>query len=174
MRPALLPQSLSDEDQFAVKLRSAQNFMRKIEAELKELIRDYHRMKNRRKRKLIQQHRNGVAETGAQINAACIAVVDAFSSSSPVNDDPLNHHHHHHSSSYNVDPVAAASQHMHHQQQQQQQQLQYNNPLPKKPRYDPPPVLTLQEANELKEQISQLHPGTCQHSFEQLHSFLWR
>ena len=29
--------------------------MRKIEAELKELIRDYHRMKNRRKRKLAQQ-----------------------------------------------------------------------------------------------------------------------
>jgi len=133
--------------------------MRKIEAELKELIRDYHRMKNRRKRKLIQQHRNGVAETGAQINAACIAVVDAFSSSSPVNDDPLNHHHH--SSSYNVDP-AASSQHLHHQQQQQ---LQYNNPLPKKPRYDPPPVLTLQEANELKEQISQLHPGSFEHFY---------
>ena len=41
--------------QFAAKLRSAQNFMRKIEAELKELIRDYHRMKNKRKRKLAQQ-----------------------------------------------------------------------------------------------------------------------
>ena len=46
---------LSEEEQFAAKLRSAQNFMRKIEAELKELIRDYHRMKNRRKRKLAQQ-----------------------------------------------------------------------------------------------------------------------
>ena len=34
---------------------------------------------------------------------------------------------------------------------------QYNIP-PKKPRVDQPPVLTLQEANELKEQISQLHP----------------
>jgi hypothetical protein len=34
---------------------------------------------------------------------------------------------------------------------------QYNLP-PKKPRVDQPPVLTLQEANELKEQISQLHP----------------
>jgi hypothetical protein len=31
--------------------------------------------------------------------------------------------------------------------------------LPKKARLEPPPVLTLQEANELKEQISQLHPG---------------
>ena len=29
---------------------------------------------------------------------------------------------------------------------------------PKKPRPDQPPVLTLQEANDLKEQISQLHP----------------
>ena len=60
LRPARtsLPPSgsvLSEEEQFAAKLRSAQNFMRKIEAELKELIRDYHRMKNRRKRKLAQQ-----------------------------------------------------------------------------------------------------------------------
>jgi hypothetical protein len=55
VRPSLLPQGLSEEEQFSAKLRSAQNFMRKIEAELKELIRDYHRMKNRRKRKLAQQ-----------------------------------------------------------------------------------------------------------------------
>ena len=55
IRPALMSSGLSEEEQFSAKLRSAQNFMRKIEAELKELVRDYHRMKNRRKRKIAQQ-----------------------------------------------------------------------------------------------------------------------
>ena len=148
---ALLPQSLSEEEQFAAKLRSAQNFMRKIEAELKELIRDYHRMKNRRKRKLQQQHKNGMAETGAQINAACIAVVDAFADSPQADfKDSLSSSSYNDATSHVVSPVTT-------QQPNVVSANMYN--LPKKARMEPPPVLTLQEANELKEQISQLHPG---------------
>lgn len=50
------------------------------------------------------------------------------------------------------------------QQQQQHSNMTHSMTqgyhLPaKKPRLDQPPVLTLQEANDLKEQISQLHPG---------------
>ena len=125
--------------------------MRKIEAELKELIRDYHRMKNRRKRKLQQQHKNGMAETGAQINAACIAVVDAFADSPQADfKDSLSSSSYNDATSHVVSPVTT-------QQPNVVSANMYN--LPKKARMEPPPVLTLQEANELKEQISQLHPG---------------
>jgi hypothetical protein len=129
------------------------------------------------------QAKNGVAETGAQINAACIAVVDAFASNTDDTDDGrfTNDSHHSHHSSYGNDSVPhkpVASQHntvaSHQQVTSQssnvtQQQQQHSNMthsmtqgyhLPaKKPRLDQPPVLTLQEANDLKEQISQLHPG---------------
>ena len=125
--------------------------MRKIEAELKELIRDYHRMKNRRKRKLQQQHKNGMAETGAQINAACIAVVDAFADSPQADfKGSLSSSSYNDATSHVVSPVTT-------QQPNVASANMYN--LAKKARMEPPPVLTLQEANELKEQISQLHPG---------------
>jgi hypothetical protein len=118
------------------------------------------------------QVKNGVAETGAQINEACIAVVDAFSSSDDLG--PSEHHPHSYGGvaasqppAHRVDPVSHANATAAHRDpplhrdpapgRDRLSQPAYNLP-PKKPRLDPPPVLTLQEANDLKEQISQLHP----------------
>ena len=122
-----------------------------------------------------------MAETGAQNNAACIAVVDAFASNDDNSDTGITLSHHSYENDSSQHSMSAnnsvssqyqlashnttASQHSamtSHAQQNSSlthsMSQGYHNLPAKKPRLDQPPVLTLQEANDLKEQISQLHP----------------